>query len=89
MYALLIIAVLYNLRQQNRFQQMLTCLAIASIVFAMVLNVGGTFSVIPLTGVVLPAMSDGISASISYGCMFGIIASSSINKKYYKKVTNN
>ena len=89
MYALLIVAVLYNLRQQNRFQQMLTCLAIASIVFAMILNVGGTFSVIPLTGVVLPAMSDGISASISYGCMFGIIASSSINKKYYKKVTNN
>lgn len=89
LFVLLLFAIKQNMKQQNRFQQVLTCLAASSLFAAIILNTGGIFSIIPLTGVVLPAISDGISAAISYGSMFGIICASGLDKKYYQKTNDN
>ena len=83
---LLILAVMQNVRQQFKLNQTLSALSLAAGFFAIVLNVGGTFSIIPLTGVVNPAVSAGISASISYGTMFGIMAHTSVSKAYWKDI---
>ena len=83
---LLILAVMQNVRQQFKLNQTLSALSLAAVFCAIVLNVGGTFSIIPLTGVVNPAVSAGISASISYGTMFGIMAHTSVSKAYWKDI---
>ncbi|MBO6046475.1 MAG: FtsW/RodA/SpoVE family cell cycle protein [Erysipelotrichaceae bacterium] len=86
MVMLLIYTTFNSLQQQNRFQQVMTALSIAGIIFAIILNMGGTFSIIPLTGVVLPGISKGISAAICYGGMFGIICASGVSSSYYKLI---
>lgn len=86
LYVLLIIAVMQNVRQQYKINQTLSTLSLAAVFCAIILNVGGTFSIIPLTGVVNPAVSAGISASISYGTMFGIMAHTSVSKAYWKDI---
>ena len=83
---LMIYTAFNSLQQQNRFQQVATALALMGIVFAIVLNMGGTFSIIPLTGVVLPGISKGISAAISYGGMFGILCASGVTPSFYKMI---
>lgn len=85
LYYILLKAVFMNHRQQNRFQQILSCLAAMSVMVAMLLNIGGTFSIIPLTGVVSPAISDGISSAVCYGAMYGLMSASAISKAYYEK----
>ena len=75
-----------NVRQQFKLNQTLSALSLAAVFCAIVLNVGGTFSIIPLTGVVNPVVSAGISASISYGTMFGIMAHTSVSKAYWKDI---
>lgn len=81
-YLLLIAAVALNMRQKTKLQQTFTVLSLTLILFAMLLNTGGTFGIIALTGVVNPALSDGMSAAISYGTLFGVLASSGLSKKY-------
>lgn len=85
LYTLLILYVLHAMRQKTKLQQAFTILSITLIVFAMLLNMGGTLGVIALTGVVNPALSDGMSAAVSYGAFFGVLASSGLTHKYIKK----
>lgn len=84
LYAVLLINFIFNLRQQNKIQQMFSILSITLITFAMALNLCGTFGIVALTGIVSPALSDGMSSAISYGCLFGVISSSAMNRKYLK-----
>jgi len=86
LYLVLIFNIILNLRQQNQFQQMYSILAISLITFAMALNTCGTFGIIALTGIVNPCLSDGMSSAICYGALFGVLATTSINKKYFNKV---
>lgn len=82
LYLVLIANTIFTLRQKSKFQQIFSCIGITLIVFAMSLNLCGTFGIVALTGVVSPALSDGISAAISYGCIFGVISSSAMSKEY-------
>lgn len=75
---LLLFHVLQKFKEERRQNQVFSLLGCLGIMVAVFLNVGGTFSIIPLTGVVNPALSNGISASISYGAMFGLAAYSDL-----------
>lgn len=86
LYVVLLLNFILCLRQQNKTQQTFSVLAVALIVFAMALNLCGTFGIVALTGIVSPALSDGISSAVSYGCLFGVIGSSAISRKYLKKI---
>lgn len=86
LYIVLIINTIFTLRQKSKTQQIFSCIGITLIVFAMALNLCGTYGMVALTGVVSPALSDGISASISYGCIFGVISSSAMSKEYLKTI---
>lgn len=86
LYAILLLNCILCLRQQNKTQQVFSILAVTLMTFAMALNLCGTFGIVALTGVVSPALSDGISAAVSYGCLFGAISSSSMSRKYLKKI---
>lgn len=79
LFFLLVLAASRNRRQQTRFQQMFSCLGVTLLVMAMGMNLAGTFGLFPLTGVVCPALSDGISAAIGYGFLFGSTACSGFN----------
>lgn len=82
LYGLLLYSVMQAMGQKSKFQQTLTALSMTLMVFAMLLNTGGTFGVIALTGVVNPALSDGMSAALCYGTCFGILASSGLRRSY-------
>lgn len=84
LYLLLITATFFSLRQKNRLQQVFSILGLSLILFAFLLNMGGSFGIIALSGVVNPCLSDGISAAMVYGPIFGVLASSGINKNYIK-----
>ncbi len=86
LYLVLIVNTIFTLRQKSKIQQVFSCIGIALIVFAMSLNLCGTFGIVALTGVVSPALSDGISAAISYGCLFGVISSSAMSKEYLNTI---
>lgn len=86
MYIVLLFNTVLTLRQKNKTQQVFTCIGISLMVFAMALNLCGTFGIVALTGVVSPAISDGISAAISYGCLFGVISSTSMSKEYLNTI---
>jgi|GEM_PF-3181546 len=66
---------LLNLKKQTKSQQILSILSLFLILTANLLNIGGSFGIIPLTGVVLPYFSYGISSAVSYGAVMGIITS--------------
>ena len=66
--------------------QSFSLLELAAILLAFLMNVGGTFGVIPLTGVVNPALSDGISAAVSYGGFFGVLSSTGLSGRYLKQI---
>lgn len=86
LYVILLFNFILCLRQQSKIQQTFSILAVTLIIFAMALNLCGTFGIVALTGVVSPALSDGISSAVSYGCLFGVISSSAMSKKYLKKI---
>lgn len=86
LYGVLLCYTLQTLSQKNKLQQMFSTLSCAVIIAAVVLNMGGTFGVLPLTGIVNPALSDGMSAGVSYGVFFGVIASSALKRTTLKKL---
>lgn len=86
LYIVLIINTIFCLRQKDKIQQLFSCVGITLLVFAMALNLCGTFGIVALTGVVNPAISDGISAAVSYGCVFGVLGSTSITKQYLETI---
>ena len=85
---MLLCITLYNLKQQNKFQQTFACLSVSLIIMAMGMNLAGTFGVLPLTGVVCPAISDGISAAVSYGALFGGCAVSDLPLPIRQRATS-
>lgn len=85
--ALMFAAGILTLKKQTKSQQMLSLLSLFLILTAYILNVGGSFGVIPLTGVVLPYFSYGISSAVSYGAVAGIITS--FSRQAYSIVQNN
>lgn len=85
--ALMFATSILTLKKQTKSQQMLSLLSLFLILTAYILNVGGSFGVIPLTGVVLPYFSYGISSAVSYGAVIGIITS--FSKETYSIVKNN
>ncbi len=85
--ALVFAVSILTLKKQTKSQQVLSLLSLSLILIAYVLNIGGSFGIIPLTGVVLPYFSYGISASISYGAAMGIITS--FSHESYGIVKNN
>lgn len=85
--ALMFVTSIYTLKKQTKSQQMLSLLSLFLILTAFILNVGGSFGVIPLTGVVLPYFSYGISSAVSYGAVAGIITS--FSGQVYSIVQNN
>lgn len=86
-FTLIFISSALTLRRQTKVQQKMTVLSLLLILTALILNVGGSFAVFPLTGVVLPFMSSGVSSAISYGIVAGIITSFSNNM--FSIVVNN
>ena len=76
-----------TLKKQTKSQQTLSLLSLFLILTAYVLNIGGSFGVIPLTGVVLPYFSYGISSAVSYGVVMGIITS--FSRQAYSIIKNN
>lgn len=82
LYLVLIINTLFTLKQKNKTQQVFTSISMVLIFFAMLLNFGGTFGVIALTGVVNPCISAGMSSAICYGTLFGVLSSSAMNRSY-------
>lgn len=86
LYVILLLNFIFNLKQQNKTQQMYAVLAVTLITFTMALNLCGTFGIVALTGIVNPCLSDGMSSAISYGCLFGVISSTAMSKKYLTKV---
>lgn len=86
LYILLILYVLYSMKQKTKLQQTFTVLSVTIIIFAFLLNMGGTLGVLALTGVVNPALSDGMSAAICYGAFFGVLASSGLTREYQRKL---
>ena len=87
MLALVFATSILTLKKQTKTQQTLSLLSLFLILTAYVLNIGGSFGVIPLTGVVLPYFSYGISSAVSYGAVLGIITS--FSKEAYSIVKNN
>lgn len=85
--ALMFATSIFTLKKQTKSQQTLSLLSLFLILTAYVLNIGGSFGVIPLTGVVLPYFSYGISSAISYGTVMGIITS--FSKEAYSIAKNN
>lgn len=85
--ALMFATGILTLKKQTKSQQMLSLLSLFLILTAYILNVGGSFGVIPLTGVVLPFFSYGISSAVSYGAVAGIITS--FSRQAYSIVQNN
>lgn len=85
--ALVFATSILTLKKQTKSQQTLSLLSLFLILTAYVLNIGGSFGVIPLTGVVLPYFSYGISSAVSYGAVIGIITS--FSKEAYSIVKNN
>lgn len=85
--ALMFATSVLTLKKQTKSQQTLSLLSLFLILTAYVLNIGGSFGVIPLTGVVLPYFSYGISSALSYGAAMGIITS--FSKEAYSIVKNN
>lgn len=73
--ALVFAVSILTLKKQTKSQQILSLLSLSLILIAYVLNIGGSFGIIPLTGVVLPYFSYGISSAVSYGTLMGIITS--------------
>ena len=76
LYLLMVFAVIQGVRSQNKLQQKLSCISMALIALAMVMNMAGTFGILPLTGVVSPALSDGMSSAVCYGALFGAVSAS-------------
>lgn len=87
MLALVFATSILTLKKQTKTQQTLSLLSLFLILTAYVLNIGGSFGVIPLTGVVLPYFSYGISSAVSYGAVIGIITC--FSKEAYSIVKNN
>lgn len=87
MLALVFATSILTLKKQTKTQQTLSLLSLFLILTAYILNIGGSFGVIPLTGVVLPYFSYGISSAVSYGAVLGIITS--FSKEAYSIVKNN
>lgn len=85
--AVLFAGVIFLLKKQTKTQQILSVLSVFLVLVATILNVGGTFGIIPLTGIVLPYFSYGISSAISYGAVMGIMTS--FSKDAYSIVNNN
>jgi len=87
-YCLLIVAVSANMLQQTKSQQTLSVISLVMLVFATFLNTCGSFSILPLTGVVNPAFSAGMSSAV-YGCLFGCLGASAVSSKYLKALKQN
>lgn len=85
--ALMFAISILTLKKQTKSQQMLSLLSLFLILTAYILNIGGSFGVIPLTGVVLPYFSYGISSAVSYGAVMGIITS--FSRQAYSIIKNN
>ena len=75
-----------SLRQQRKMEQVFSIVAISVICFAMALNMGGTFGIVALSGVVSPALSDGISAALCYGPLFGVISASGLTHNILRHI---
>ena len=69
----ILLGAIRNISKQNKNQQALTMMTCVLMSVAFILNIGGTYGVLPLTGVVAPALSKGNSAAISYGACFGFL----------------
>lgn len=76
------IGVVINMRQQNKTQQAFACIAASVVFVTMFLNIGGTYGSLPLTGVVLSCLSDGVSSAVCYGCFFGVMSASNLSRGY-------
>lgn len=85
--ALVFAVSILTLKKQTKSQQVLSLLSLSLILIAYVLNIGGSFGIVPLTGVVLPYFSYGISSAVSYGATMGIITS--FSNEAYGIVKNN
>lgn len=84
---LIFISVILLLKKQTKVQQTLSLLSVFLVLVATILNVGGTFGIIPLTGVVLPYFSYGISSAVSYGAVMGMMTG--FSKDAYSIINNN
>lgn len=85
-WLLLVFSALQSIKQQTIPQIMLACLALSVIIAAYLINLGGTFAITPLSGIVAPALSDGISSAVCYGCLFGALSTSALTPAYLKAV---
>ena len=88
LFALIVIFSFSSLKQQDKTTQVLTVTALSLITSGVLLNIGGTLGVLPLTGIVLPALSRGGTAAISYGVCFGIISSTGVTRAYMNELLN-
>ena len=86
----ILVSAIFNMRKQSKNQQSLSMMACVLMSVAYILNIGGTYGVLPLTGIVAPGLSRGMSAAVSYGACFGFLTAVSPyirnifrNRKHY------
>lgn len=85
LFVLIAYASFAMIKRKTNLQQKLGAISAALVSFAFVINWGGTAGVVPLTGVVLPAVSDGTTAAIIFGSAFGFMSSQSYALRNTKK----
>lgn len=86
LYLVLLGGCLLSLRQQRKTEQLFSVVAVSLISFTMAFNLAGTYGIVALSGIVSPALSDGISAALCYGPLFGVISSSGLSHTYLKHI---
>lgn len=62
-------------RKQNHLYALFTSITQIAFVIAFILHIGGSFNIIPFTGITLPLLSDGIYASTCFSFLLGIASS--------------
>lgn len=77
LYAVIFASALSNLKRQHKIQQLYSMIFCSIIITAVICNIGGTYSIVPLSGVVCPLLSSGLSAVILYSTGIGIATSHS------------
>lgn len=85
-YLVLLLNTYFTLQQKDKVQQIFSVTGMSLAVLAMTLNLCGSHGLIPLTGIVTPFVSNGISAAIPYGMLGGILSSTILTKPYLEQI---